>query len=498
LKSLSATLNQKFDFNISEWEQLLKQELKIDQVDNKSHKKYSDLGQWPTLSLDSLKVSQLSSSSSWRKASQSYFGQPSEGFIQEDLANGVKIFFFNSYTPLELDTPLLEKFLDQECEVYCLNQVTTRSSHKFKTFNESQLILARKVHDEGGSSALELAYLASQLINNLEDSEWRIGIFLGHDIFKTIAKLRALRLMAMRVQQLAKVSIPFKIIALNSYRDWTIFERYSNILRNDTQVMGAYMGAADVIQSSGYNSILELETGFVSDEHADRSSRIARNTCHILALESMLGVVEDPASGSYHLEGLSQKYAQISWELMQEYLKSSNPEEFLEQKLQEQKNYRTQRLKTRKDLMAGINDFPDVKEKLAVKLAPKFYRSAYIFEELRLRVGKIKRLPRVEIHLKGQYAGLSSRINFIKNYFELIGLQVIDPLELKQSNKDNIMVLCAQDEDYVELAQSINHTSYFQSYIAGRLEMDGFYNIYSGQDIYAVLEKLVEKLEAIS
>lgn len=498
MRALSATLNQKFDFNISDWEQLLKKELKIDQVDNKSHKKYSDLGQWPTLSLDSLKVSQLASSSSWRKASQTYFAQPSEASIQEDLENGVKIFFINSYTPQELNTQILEKFLDHECEVYCLNQVTTRPSQKFKTFNESQLIVARKVHDEGGSSALELAYLASQLINKLEASEWRIGIFLGHDLFKAVAKLRALRLITMRVQQLANVSIPFKIIALNSYRDWTIFERYSNILRNDAQVMAAYMGAADVIQSSGYNSILELETGYVSQEHSDRSSRIARNTCHILALESMLGVVEDPASGSYHLEGLSQKYAHISWELMQQYLKSSNPQQFLELKIEEQKNYRIQRLKTRKDLMAGINDYPDVKEKFDIKISPKFYRSAHIFEELRLRVGKIRKLPQVEIHLKGQYAGLSSRINFIKNYFELIGLHVIDPLELKQTNKDNILVLCAQDEYYIELVQSTNQSSYFQSYIAGRIEINGFYNIYSGQDIYAVLEELVVKLEAIS
>lgn len=498
MKPLSAALNQKFAFNLSDWQTLLKQELKTDQIDNKIAKKYLDLGQYPTLSLDSLKVSHFYSKDSWKKASQTYLRDPDQELIEEDVKNGVKVFFFNSYLPQKINSKLLNQLLDNDCEVYCLNKMTSETSQKFPVFHEKDIIIAREVQDKGGNSSLELAWIATELTNKLNASEWRIGVFLGSDIFKTVAKLRALRLLAIKIQNLAQVNIPIKIIGLNSYREWTAFERYSNILRNDAQVMAGYLGGADVVQSSGYNTIIEIESNVFELEHHLRSSRMSRNTCHILALESMLGIVEDPASGSFHLEGLTQKYAEISWKLMQELLQSSHLENSLAQKIEENKNYKTERMKTRKDVMAGTNDYPDIKENLDIKLSPQFFRSAFIFEELRLRLNKVSRKPEVEIHLKGSYSELSSRINFIKNYFELIGLSVIDPLDFKQTKKGNILVLCAKDEDYPDLANSISPKEFLEIFVAGKVEINGLINIFSGQNIYEVLEKLVKKLEANS
>ena len=498
MKSLSAVLNQKFDFNISDWQKLLRQELKTDQIDSKTVKKYLDLGSFPTLSLDSLKVSHINSTESWKKASQTYLTDPDQELIEEDVQNGVKVFFFNSYSAFTPNSILINKLLDSDCEVYCLNKANLQSNRKFKVFHEQDLILARDVQDRGGSSTLELAWIAAELTKKLNSQEWRIGIFLGSDIFKTVAKLRAARLLAMKIQTIAKVNIPIKIIGLTSYRDWTAFERYSNILRNDAQVMAGYLGGADVVQSSGYNSIIEIESDSNEDEHLIRSHRMSRNTCHILSLESMLGIVEDPASGSFHLEGLTQRYAETSWSLMQDLLKSVSPEKLLTQKIEENRNDKTLRMKTRKDIMAGTNDYPDVKEKLHLKLVPKFYRSAYVFEELRLRLDQVMVKPEVEVVLKGSYSELSPRINFIKNYFELIGLHVIDPMDFKQTKKGNIVVLCGKDEDYPELAKSVDLSVYFEVFIAGKVEVSHVTNIFVGQNIYEILEKLVKKLEVNS
>jgi hypothetical protein len=77
----------------------------------------------------------------------------------------------------------------------------------------------------------------------------------------------------------------------------------------------------------------------------------------------------------------------------------------------------------------------------------------------------------------------------------LLGLKVIDPghgiteQELA-SRKEEIIVLCSSDENYPGLNVKVNGEGKF---IAGKFEMNGFQNLFAGQNVYEVLEKIVNK-----
>ena len=239
--------------------------------------------------------------------------------------------------------------------------------------------------------------------------------------------------------------------------------------------------------------------------HAERSRRMARNTSHILSLESMLGVVEDPAFGSFHLESLTESYASKAWEIMQKihHLSDQQINDFFIKEAAPIRTEREHRIETRRHIVAGMNDFPDVKESLHLTEipVPKFYRTSLAFENLRLRMEKVKKKPEVYIGVYGDYAALNARINFVKNYFEILGLQVNDPGQSQTDFEDfkkevsirneKIVVLCLSDSD-LPLLHSINVNAK-EKFVAGKFEKIGFQNLFAGQNVYQVLEGLVER-----
>jgi hypothetical protein len=391
--------------------------------------------------------------------------------LQEDVDNGVRVFFLHE--PMQWDFFQNHPKKD-ELEIFFLDK------------SQTMIQWAREVHEQGGNNIQELAELTLKYIQNPRDYA---SVYVDSAFFQNIAKIRAMKLLINRVNELKCDNRKVKFIALNSYREWTLYERYSNMLRNDIQVASALIAGADIVQSSGYQVLFDLVTNESNLEHDTRSSRMARNTSHIMALESMLGMVEDAAFGSYHLESLSHHYAGEAWNLMQRLLKSRD---FFNADLQNVREERLKQIRNRKHVLVGINDFPDAKERLNLDIQSPFFRTAQIFEELRLKVEGLKNLPHVEILLEGGSAVLSNRINFIKNYFELIGLVVTT----ENRSGEKIIVLCSLDENYPELAQKHQKEKAFHKYVAGKIELPEYDSIFAGQDVYAVLKKLVSKLEA--
>jgi hypothetical protein len=499
MPSFSDLFVEEYNTQRNQWENSLKQELKLDDISAKTIRPHLDLGPWPTLSTAAEAI-QLPVSSPWKKASQTYFrSQHLLTQLSSDLEAGVRLIFL----PHDLraaDWEEAQRIIShhpdvKDIEVVSFTKVQTKSK-AFKLIDESQFLHARELHDQGCHNVQELGVLVLGMVENLSTPPDYLGVCLDSHFFKNIAKIRALRLLIAKVSESAGISMS-KIIALNSYREWTLFERYSNILRNNVQVASAYIAGADLVQSSGYQAIFELEAAS-EDEHTERSYRMGRNTTHILALESMLGMVNDAASGSFHLDSLTQRYAQEAWSLMQKLLPLKKPErsQWLENEIKKVREQRLERVHTRKDILAGMNDFPDSREKIGLSMGhSKIFRVAREFEELRLRIEKLVPAPKVQILLEGDYADLSNRINFIKNYFEVIGLEVLDPL-IQVSCENRILVLCAKDENYLRFASKIDRTQARACYVAGKVEVEGFESIFAGQNIFNVLSKLAQKLGA--
>lgn len=505
MKDFSDLFTEEYSSQYGQWLNGLKSELKLDQTASIATKKHLGLGPWPSLSLEALKAEQLASKTVWKKAAQTYYQIDANkiiGSLAEDLEGGARVFFlckdFLNDAIWKKMAEVFRNFVNvDEIEVYLLGDKEISTELGFKIFDENKMILGRDVHEQGGHNVHELALVTCKLIENLENCPTHVGVFMDSHFFKNIAKVRALKLLIQKVCKEAGVKNEPQVLTLNSYREWTLFERYSNILRNNVQVASGYIAGADVIQSSGYQLIFDLETDCKDVEHNERSQRMARNTSHILSLESMLGIVNDAAYGSYHLENLSHQYAEAAWKLMQVLLSYNHKEreEFLNSEIKQVRDLRLERIKLRKDVLAGINDYPDAKEKLACSLKNTgSFRVARVFEEARLKLENIKNKPKVEIQVQGEIAALNNRINFIKNYFELIGLEVMDPFHSHEKPENKILVLCAKDEDYPELAKKTANEKCFARYIAGKVHLEGHEAIHAGQDVYQVLSQLVAKL----
>jgi hypothetical protein len=504
VSSLTSYFAHDFNTQREQWEKTLLAELKLLEIGEKAHKQQLDGSRWPTLSLKTDSQVQLPSGE-WKKASCTYAVLNEarlEADISEDLNAGVRNFFFHKGALNPSKWNLLEAILKKhtafdEVEVFLLDGKF--QSDEIKVI--SQIVSGKEFHDQGGHSIQELGLLASTLVGQLDSlaGDLYIGVYVDSQFFHNIAKIRAARLLALKILTEANKSHKVKVVALTSYQGWTLYERYSNMLRNETAVASAYIGGADHIQSAGYNTILELETDNHHDqEHLERSRRMARNTSHVLALESMLGVVEDAAFGSYHLESLTESMCENAWKIMQRLLNAED----LSQEVKDIRDQRLKKIKTRKSILSGTNDFPDAKENLDLKLkAPAFFRVARGFEELRLKIESMPKKPDVYVALFGDYGALNGRLNFVKNYFELLGLQVLDPghseLDFNKnlSNRsETIVVLCSLDDKYPDLLKASESIKAPHKFIAGKYSIPGFQNLFAGQDIFSVLETLVRNL----
>lgn len=506
MKDFSELFAENYNNLQDQWEKTLKSELKLDDVSSKLTKKHIDLGLWPTLSLKASSTQQLTSETNWKKASQSYLKINPETIsasLGDDLEAGVRAFFFTMDHLSENHWLQIQKIFSsfahkEELEVYFLGPTIKSPPSDFMVVQEPSLLHAGEVHEGGGHNVHELALLTVKLIEALDHRPTHLGVYLDSHFFKNIAKLRACRLLGQKVLKEAGSSGTLSLIALNSYREWTLFERYSNMLRNNVQVASGFVGGADAVQSSGYQMIFDLETDLRDPVHDERSLRMARNTPHILGMESMLGLVEDASYGSFHLENLTNRYAEEAWKLMQTLLPLTGEQrhEFLNTELKTARETRLMRVKTRKDILTGMNDFPDGREHLGVKLKESHvFRVSRVFEEARLSVEALPQKPKVQILLHGAYGELNNRINFIKNYFELMGLEVVDPLDQQKITEKKIIVLCAKDEDYPELAKKHAATSAVAKFVAGKVDLPGFAPIFSGQNVFEVLSGLAQKLE---
>ncbi len=177
----------------------------------------------------------------------------------------------------------------------------------------------RVFHNAGASEAQELGIILASAVSHLRMFEQarqplvyaapHIGFSLSvdQDQFLSIAKIRALRRLWTRVQETCSIEpSPATIHAETSYRMMTAKDPETNILRTTIAAFSAIVGGADTI------SVLPHSIAHGLPDPAAR--RLARNTQLILAGESHLGLVSDPAAGSGGIEALTAELCERAWE----------------------------------------------------------------------------------------------------------------------------------------------------------------------------------------
>jgi methylmalonyl-CoA mutase len=407
----------------------------------------------------------------------------------------------------------------------------------------------RPYHEAGASEAQELAAVLATAVTYLRTLESR-GQSLGEardalsfllvadaDAFFTIAKLRALRRLWMRVEDACGVAPkPIRLHAETAWRMMTRRDPWVNMLRGTVAVFSAAVAGADTITALPFTAALGLPDAF--------ARRIARNTQLVLAQEANLWRVADPAAGAGGFEALTDELCEKAWALFQDLereggIAASLAAGALQARIGAVRAARDNAVATRREPITGTSEFPDLDETpvsvlipspLAVRqsaavadeaLALPSMRSAEPYERLRetsdAQLARTGARPKVFLANLGPLAGFTARAAFAKNFFEAGGVEAVmndgfasheAMLAAFKDSAAKLACICAPDSIYESLAVSsaralLSHGAR-QLYVVGRpddlqeqLKDAGVSAyIFAGCDALAILQNAVRDAAA--
>lgn len=399
-----------------------------------------------------------------------------------------------------------------------------------------------RYHEAGASDAQELgavvaagvAYVRVLLDAGLDlrqaFSQIELRLAATADQFGTIAKLRVARSLWARVGEVSGAPDAAGLTPLHAVTSTAMLSRYDpwvNLLRTTVACFAAGIGGADAITVLPYDHL--LGTG------SELGRRLARNTQSILALESNLAKVADPAGGSWFVERFTEQLADEAWACFQEMEAAGGFRAAVESGLVAERidatwQARRRTLDMRATPLTGVSEFPNIDEPLpGADPHPPVERAANVlgrhrfperFEALRSRADAADARPQVFVAALGAAAANTARVTYAKNFFEVAGVRAITGAGSDEGTVDvdaiaaelvasgtTVACICSSDALYAEhgvaVATALKAAGATTVYLAGRprdilpsLEAAGVdRTIHVGCDVHATLADLLERLE---
>jgi methylmalonyl-CoA mutase len=199
---------------------------------------------------------------------------------------------------------------------FCLNAGASMGALKAQGFTGPFVEAdGRAPHAQGATEAQELAAvlheLAGALRAGLAPHEVSAALAANQDMFLTLAKFRALRLLWARMLEASGIApASLCIHAETSRRMMAARDPHMNILRATAAVFGAGLGGADSICILPYSSAQGVPNA--------QARRLARNTQLIMLGEADLWRVSDAASGSGYMEQLTDALCGRAWSIFRD------------------------------------------------------------------------------------------------------------------------------------------------------------------------------------
>ncbi len=399
----------------------------------------------------------------------------------------------------------------------------------------------RAYHEAGAAESEELAALIAtgvQYLRHLHDAgieaadafrliEFRL--MATDDQFLTIAKLRALRRLWARVGEVCGVPEPQRGAREHAVTSWRMMSRddpYVNMLRTTIACFAAAVGGADAITVLPFDAAVGLSDDF--------SRRLARNTQIVLAEESSLGRVLDPAGGSWYVEALTEDLAKAAWAWFQEIETAGGMQAALEsgaivQRLAAVRAETDTRLAHRTAPITGVSTFPDLtearlerRERPVLESVPGSVtalprrRDAQVFERLRDRaqatIERTGAAPTALLLCLGARRDYGTRETFTSSLLAAGGIaSTLAEVDSAQAAREAatgapVAVLCSSPKMYGtlggEVAQAVRDAGVEHLYLAGSAAelgddadlLDG--TVFAGCDAVDLLSTILDRLGA--
>jgi len=293
------------------------------------------------------------------------------------------------------------------------------------------------------------------------------------DQFMTIATLRAARRTWGRLLEASGVEVEDRTQAQQAVTSRSMYSRrdpWVNLLRATTAALAAGVAGADAV------TVLPFDSALGRPDALGR--RMARNTQMLLIEESHISRLVDPAAGSWYVESLTERLAELSWSGFQAIESSGGMEAVLADGSLEAEVFAswTDRLvgiSDRSDRLIGVSDFADPDEvplrrpAVAPEAGWPIRRLSQPFEDLRdgadRHVAQHGRRPAVFVATLGEQAAHTARSTWVSNFLAVAGIEAIgvggrgadSPIEAEvrfvESGCD-VAVICSSDALYSERA----------------------------------------------
>ena len=306
----------------------------------------------------------------------------------------------------------------------------------------------------------------------------RFTFAVTSNYFMEMAKLRAARLLWANIvkqyEPACECSCKMFVHARTSAWNQTVYDPYVNMLRGTTEAMSAAI--------AGVHSLEVLPFDYAYTTPTEFSERIARNQSLLLKHESHFDQVIDPAGGSYYIENLTKTIAEEAWKLFLELEEKGGYVEafkagYVVERVKASAAAKDKAIATRRQILLGANQYPNFNEvadaavtaeavtRVAAEgnvLVP--YRGAMAFEAMRFGVDKSGKELKAFMLTCGNLAMARARAQFSCNFFACAGIRVQDNnffksveegVEAALASEAQIVVVCASDDDYAEVAPKV-------------------------------------------
>jgi methylmalonyl-CoA mutase len=259
-----------------------------------------------------------------------------------------------------------------------------------------------------------------------------------------------------------------------------------NMLRETTATFAAAVGGADGITVVPFDQPL--------GEPGALGRRIARNTQLVLAEESSLYRVADPAGGSWYVESLTDQLAQAAWAQFQ---RLEGRQVDVGAEITAAREARQAEFATRRRSLTGVNQFPllgddglerSPGEPSQLAGSPADTRDGAQFEALRARAAALGE-PKILLACVGPLAAHASAAQWAKNFFEAGGVTAVSQTELAPEGFRAAAVCAGREGDPAATEQALRDAGIDMVYVVGR-------DVKDGVDMIAVLSALLDRFEA--
>ena len=222
---------------------------------------------------------------------------------------------------------------------------------------------AHSYHMAGATCAHELGCLlgaASEAVAQLTERGFPANMVIDHMWFRipvasmylmAISKMRALHHVARQLFAAFGVTECLPVVdAVTSSRSYSLLDPPTNLLRMTIQAMAAIMGGCRTLTVQPHN-------------RSSDAQRLARNVQRILRHEAHLGIVADPAAGSYYIETFTEKIAKAAWAFFQELEERGGLLEalkagFIQRAIRKARQARFEELAAGRRMLVGVNTLP--------------------------------------------------------------------------------------------------------------------------------------------